>query len=123
MSIMLLENYYKRMVHLRIAQPLINDITTLDNLVTNFNRVALIYALSFVSLKYEKELQQIGFCYSGRAIIKGHECDIYSTKTNYDLIDDANYFIDCLILIGAVRFGMEKDIPSALNRLNQEVFA
>lgn len=111
------------MVHLRIAQPLINDIIALDNLITNYNRTAMKNQLSYTSLKYEKELQQIGFCYSGRAIIKGPQYEIYSTKSDYDLIDDANYFIDCLILIGAVRFGMEKDLPAALTRLDQEVFA
>lgn len=116
----MLEKYYTRMSHLRLATPLLNDIAKLEEIVYNFNRNYAINVLSDIGLKYEQELQQISFFYSARPIIKGEINAIYSHKTNDDLIDDAYYLIDCLIVIGAVRFGMAKTINDVLAQLEPE---
>lgn len=117
----MLEKYYRRMSHLRLALPLLNDISALEFIIYNFNRFKAIEVLSRIALKYEKELQSIGFYYSGVTITKGTIASIYSYKSDDDLISDANYFIDCLIIIGAVRFGMEDSIQSVLHKLELEI--
>lgn len=116
----MLEKYYNRMSHLRLATTLLNDIGALEQIVYNFNRNYAINTLSSIEDKYESELQQISFFYSGRPIIKGEINTLYSHKSNDDLIDDAYYLINCLIIIGAVRFGMEKSIELALQKLDDE---
>jgi len=116
----MLEKYYSRMSHLRLALPLLTDISALENLIYNFVRPRVIQQLSYTSLKYEKELQQIGFYFSGRTIVKGETSILYSHKSDDDLLDDLYYLIDCLVVIGAVRFGMEDSIESALEKIQIE---
>ncbi len=116
----MLEKYYSRMSHLRLALPLLTDISALENLIYNFVRPRVIQQLSYISLKYEQELQQIGFYFSGRTIVKGETSILYSHKTDDDLLDDIYYLIDCLVVIGAVRFGMEDSIESVLEKIQTE---
>lgn len=116
----MLEKYYRRMSHLRLALPLLKDISALEYIMYNFNRRYAIDTLSRISLKYENELQKIGFYYSGITIVKGNQNAIYYYKTDEDLVADAEYFIDCLIIIGAVRYGMENSIETVLEKLEAE---
>ena len=112
--------YYNRICHLRIAQPIIKDILSMEEIIGNYNRQRAISALSFITLKYQRELDIIAVYMSGRPIIKGQQNVIYSNHTKDDLIDDLYYLIKCLIIIGAVRFGVEKSIPEAIAKIIDE---
>lgn len=112
--------YYNRICHLRIAQPIINDITLLDNSISYYTRRSAISALSYITLKYQKELDKIAIYLSGRPIIKGQESVLYFDHTEEDLLNDLEYLIKCLIIIGAVRFGVEKSLVDAIAKINEE---
>ena len=109
--------YYNRIKHLRIAQPIIKDIDNLNLLLNKFNRRQAISLISYTTLKYEDDLQKIGVYLSGRPIIRGEEQTLYSEHTKEDLVDDINYLIMCLAIIGAVRYGVEKNLESAIEKV------
>lgn len=113
----MIEFYYNRIKHLRIAQPIIKDIDKLKNLMNNLNYNLAINVISSLTTKYEDDLQKIGIYLSGRPIIKGEKHILYSDYTSDDIIDDIEYLIMCLTIIGAVRYGVEKTIENAINKV------
>ena len=110
--------YYNRICHLRIAQPLIKDISLLNNSMTHYSRKRAISTLSYITLKYQPDLDKIAIYVSGRPVIKGQEQSLYSDHTEDDLLNDLDYLIKCLIIIGAVRYGVERNLEEALEKVN-----
>jgi hypothetical protein len=109
--------YYKRFRHLRIAQPIVNDIEMLRNISINFRKSTAISAITSITTKYEEELQYIGFYLSGRPVVKGEIDDLYSEYEEDSFLYDIDYLIDCLCIIGAVRFGVEKSLDDAIENV------
>ena len=116
----MLNFYYNRICHLRIAQPIIKDINTLEECLRNYSRKKSISTLSYITLKYQHELDQLAIYMSARPVIKGEENSLYSDHTTEDLMGDLEYLISCLIIIGAVKYGVEKNIVDALDKINQQ---
>lgn len=116
----MLDYYYNRISHLRFAKPILDDIEALKNVQLKFYRPAAINTISRISLKYEKDLQKIGFYLSGRPIIKGETRALYANKTDDDVMDDLTYLINCLIVIGAVKFNLEPSLEAALKKVQEE---
>jgi len=109
--------YYNRIKHLRYAQPIIKDIDLLNSLIIKFNRQRAIDVVSKLTLKYEPELQKIGIYLSGRPVIKGEKEALYNEYTEDNLMDDIDYLIMCISIIGAVRYGVEKSLEDAIENV------
>ena len=113
----MITHYYNRIKHLRIAQPLIKDINNLNALYSNYNRNLAISTISRITLKYESDLQQIGLYLSGRPVIHGDADNLYSDYSKENFLDDIDYLINCLCIIGAVKYGVEKSLENAINKV------
>lgn len=111
--------YYSRICHLRIAQPIINDINLILSSIYDFKTGQAINVVSYISLKYQKELDRIAFIVSGRPVIKGNHIDLYMNYPTENLMADLEYLVDCLVVIGSVRYGVEKSIDDAIKRINE----
>ena len=110
-------DYYNKIKHLRIAQGLVKDIDSLQYLLYAFNRKQAIHTVSHITLKYRSDLDKIGIYLSGRMITTGNQYELYHNYSDESLIDDINYLIDCLIVIGSVKYGGIKSLEEAINKI------
>ena len=115
----MLNFYYYRFCHLRIAQPIINDINMLHSALITHSRKKAIDTISYITLKYNVELDKIAFYMTGRPVIKGEQDELYQDYSQSILESDIEYLINCLIIIGAVRFGVEKSLEHALQKITE----
>ena len=113
----MLNFYYNRICHLRIAQPIIKDINLLNSLLNNFSRKKAITTISNIVLKYQTYLDSIAIHLSGRPVVTGETNSLYNDITNDSLINDINYLVDCLVIIGAVKYGVVKSIEDAIENI------
>ena len=118
----MLKTFYKKFCHLRIAQPIISDINSIDKVLYDFHSKTAINLISRLTLKYENDLNKIAFYLSGRPVVKGEMNILYKEHTIENLEDDLYYLKDCLIVIGSVRFGVVKSIEDALMLIIPEEF-
>jgi len=114
---MIIEKHYETLRHLRMAKSYVDDIQKLNFVLNNFKRNQAIALLSKLTLKYEKGIDQIGFYLSGRPVIKGQIDNLYGDRSTDDLVADIEYLIDCIVIIGAVNFGLAPSIESILEEL------
>lgn len=114
---MILEKYFNRIRHLRMAKPYLDDINKLFNLLDNYNHRQAIVTVSKLTTKYEDGINKIGFLMSGRPVVKGQINTLYAEHTEDDMVADIEYIIDCIIIIAAVRFGVVKSYETAINEL------
>lgn len=113
----MLNFYYERICHLRIAQGLIKDINLLNSTLINYSRKKAISNISYIALKYQKELDKIAIYLSGRPVIIGQEEVLYHDHTEENLLADIEYLIECLIIIGAAKYGVVSSIEDAIENL------
>jgi len=113
----MINTYYQRLKHLRMAQPYINDINLLRNAYTYSDKYSAISVVSFISVKYESELQKIAFYVSSRPITRGNIYELYNDYTMEDYFDDIDYLTKCIIIIAIVRLRIKPSLESALEEL------
>lgn len=113
----MIENYYNRLKHLRIAQSYIKDVDTLLNLLDNYDHSEAIKIVSNLTIKYEYYLNKIGFYISGRTVIKGKVDELYSEQSIDSMIEDIDYLIECIIITAVVKLGIEPSIEAVVNKL------
>ena len=110
----MLNTFYRKFCHLRLAQNIVHDVNSINMALYNFHGRTAINLISTLALKYENELNKIAFYLSGRPVIKGEMSILYGEHSLDNIEEDLYYLKDCLIIIGAVRFGVVKDIEEAL---------
>ena len=116
----MLNFYYDRIKHLRIAQPIIKDINLLENTINNYTKNKAIQNITYITLKYRLELDKIAIFMSARPVVIGEETKLYQDYQKENLIEDIEYLIECLVIIGATKYGVVKSIEEALENLNQQ---
>ena len=114
----MINTYYQRLKHLRMAQPYISDINLLKSSYSCPDKISAISLISYISVKYESDLQKIAFYVSARPVTRGNLNELYTDYTPEDYYDDIDYLTKCIVIIALVRFKM---VPS-LEYVLQQVF-
>lgn len=116
MAVNVVENYYSRIKHLRVASGFLNDIAIIDDALNFFDEEKANNVISYVAIKYKADLNTIGKMLTGVMVLKPHEV---GPKTAEDLYYDLEYLRDCVIICGAVHCGIEDTIRSAIVKINR----
>ena len=107
----ILLEYLDIMKNLRSVKKEIDDYIVLENLLYNFNRERAEYELDRIISSYIKQIKEISKHKTKVKVYENHET-IYETKTQDDLYSDICYVMKCLVMIAAVKCGLEKDIKT-----------
>ena len=110
------EVYYRRIMHLRSAEHFLNDIFLINDTIINFEFNNAEQVISYIAIKYKKDLNQLGRLMTGVMVFKPHELP---PKSEADLEHDLYYLRDCLIIFAAVHTGVENTLHSAVVKINR----
>ncbi len=111
------EEYYNRILHLRSARHFLNDIELIHQTVLNFDVDTAEQVISYISIKYKKDINQLGRLMTGVMVFKPSELP---PKTEADLENDLYYLRDCLVIFAAVHTGVENTLHSAVVKINRQ---
>jgi len=105
--------------NLRNMQVIVEEILTLDYYVYNFDKDSAARVIDFVVDKYEKEINQIGSLYKDESknMVVVDEPTLYEEKDEEEVNSDCEYVRDCLIMIGAVRSGVRRDLQQVVDEI------
>ena len=117
----LITESYNHLRHLKIARPYFQDIKKIDDALINFSQEYAQQVASEIVFKYKRELQQISEAYNQHEVKVGKAEDVYKDYKPKDYIENLNYLRNCVIVIASVRLGFEKDIPTYINKLENEL--
>ena len=113
----MINTYYNRLKHLRMAAPYVNDISLLQNAYSVIDKSYAIQLVSYISLKYEDDLQKIAFYVSARPITKGNMDELYVDYAQEDFYEDLDYLSKCVVVIALVRLRMVPSLESILEEI------
>ncbi len=111
------ETYFNKIKHLRVAESYLNDISLINYTLNNFTEVNAEQTISYCATKYKNDLNLIGRMLTGVMVFNNNEI---GPKTEEDLFNDLLYIRDCIIIFGAVHCGIENTIHSAVVKINRE---
>lgn len=114
----MIQQYYNRLKHLKIAQSYVKDITNLLNLLDNYHRREAVNLVSRLTLKYEHGINKIGLYSDARSVEKGNVEDLYKDYSDENLVDDIEYLIECIIIIAVVNLKIEPSIETVIEKLS-----
>ena len=105
--------------NLRNMQVIVEEILTLDYYVYNFDKDGAARTIDFVVGKYEKEINQIGALHKDKSknMVVVDEPTLYEEKDEVEVNSDCEYVRDCLIMIGAVKSGIRRDLQQVLEEI------
>ena len=106
---------FNRFKNLRTMQVIVEEILTLDYYVYNFDKDAAAKCIDFCVDKYEKEIKQIGALHKNMIVVD--EPGLYEEKDDEEVNSDCEYVRDCLIMIGAVKSGMRRDLQQVVEEI------
>lgn len=110
------EVYYNRIMHLRSAEHFLNDIFLINDTIINFEFNNAEQVISYIAIKYKKDLNQLGRLMTGVMVFKPHELP---PKSEADLEHDLYYLRDCVIIFAAVHTGVENTLHDAVVKINR----
>lgn len=116
----MINTYYNRLKHLRIAQPYVNDISMLQRAYSIADKTSAISLVSYISVKYEDDLQKIAFYISARPVARGNLDELYIDYTPDDFYEDLDYLSKCIVVIALVRLKMVPSLESILEEIFYE---
>lgn len=99
--------------YLRVVQPIVQEILTLDYYVYNFNENTAIDLIDACITKYDKEIRFIGSLYKNKEVVN-NDPHIYETKSSVEINSDVEFIRDCLIMIGAVLSGIRNSLEEVV---------
>ncbi|MBE5758185.1 MAG: hypothetical protein E7345_04630 [Clostridiales bacterium] len=102
--------------YLRVVQPIVEEIITLDYYVTNFNENTAIDLLDYCITKYSNEISYIGKLHENKVVVEDNP-HIYETKSTREINSDVAYVRDCLIMIGAVQSGIRPSLKAVVEEI------
>lgn len=120
----IIENYYNTLSKLRFAEKYMNYIYELEYVECHYNYDLAITILSSCILSFEKEIEYIGKNYTARPIQKGNDRKkLYEElkKDDNDLHEDIDYITKCLLIIFAVKCGLEESIDDSLKKISENI--
>ena len=110
------EVYYNRIMHLRSAEHFLNDIFLINQTLMNFDYATAEEVISYIAIKYKKDLNQFGKMMTGVMVFKRNQLP---EKTEVDVERDLYYLRDCIIIFAAVHTGVENTLHSAVVKINR----
>jgi len=116
----MIQQYYNRFKHLRIAQSYVKDIEILLYILDNYNHYEAINNVSRLTTKYENGINKIGAYFKARTVVKGEINELYQDHTSSDMVDDIEYLITCIVIIAVVNLRIEPDIETVIKKLNYD---
>ncbi len=112
------------MTHLKSCQPCIEKIRELQMLQSNYNREKAMILCSNIILEHKQEFEQITkLMYGKNEVVYGEVHELYNNKlqkNDDDLEYDIQFLIESLVLIYAVKCGIEDSLKSGLMRIKKE---
>lgn len=112
------EELFNLFKHLRTMQTIVNEITTLDYYVYNFDEEKSIDLIDFCLTKYGEQIKRIGALYQNKVVIENNP-HIYEEKDSVEINEDIEYIEECLVIIGAVESGIRPSIQSVIRELSE----
>ena len=100
--------------NLRSVQNIVNEILTMDYYVYNFDHDETVGLIDHFVKKYNKEIKLIASLRNDSVVVVDDDPNLYDEKDEVEINSDAKYIRDALIIIGAVKSGIRKDIQSAM---------
>lgn len=114
-----LEELFNLYKNLRVVNTIVNEILVLDRLVYNYVEGDSIDMIDYCITKYDKEIRQIGALYQNKVVVD-NDPKIYETKDDVEINGDVAYIRDALIMIGAVKSGIRKDLVQVVYEVRGE---
>lgn len=112
----IIEDYLNKIKHLRIAKDYLQDLLIIEDTINDFDYDYATQVISYLSIKYRKDLNTIGRMLTGIMVLNQSEL---GPKTGDDLVDDLLYLYDCIIILGAVHCGLEDTVKSATLKIKR----
>lgn len=110
--------------HLKNCQPCIEKIRELQMLQSNYNREKAMILCSNIILEHKQEFEQITKLMHGKnEVVYGEVHELYDNKlqkNDNDLEFDIQFIIEALVLIYAVKCGIEDSLKSGLMKIKKE---
>ena len=116
----MIQSYFNKFKHLRMAQGYVQDINSLLYLLNNYNHNKAINLVSQLTTKYEEGINIIGAYYNARYVVKGEINELYQDHTSEDMIDDIEYLIECIVIIAVINLRIETDVETVIQKLNYD---
>ena len=109
-----IEELFDLYKNLRSVQNIVNEILTMDYYVYNFDHDETVGLIDHFVKKYNKEIKLIASLRNDSVVVVDDDPNLYDEKDEVEINSDAKYIRDALIIIGAVKSGIRKDIQSAM---------
>ncbi len=114
----IIDRYLKQIVHLKSATKYVNDIVIIEESLVNFSYEDAEDTISYIAIKYRKDLNTIGRMLTGVMVLSPKEV---GEKTPEEVYDDLLYLRDCVIVFAAVHCGLEKTIKDVVIKINNQI--
>ena len=102
--------------YLRVMQPIVEEIETLDYYVKNYDEPLAIKLIDFCVTKYNNEIKLIGSLYQNKVVVED-DPELYEKKDSEEINGDVAFIRDCLIIIGAVQCGMRQSFAEVVEEI------
>lgn len=112
-----IDTYLQKIIHLRSANSYVQDILIINDVLNNFSYGQANATISYIALKYRKDLNTIGRMLTGVMVLDQKDVGL---KDEEDLYEDLLYLRDCVVVFGAVHTGIENTIHSAVVKINRQ---
>lgn len=110
-----LYSYYNKLLHLRVAKSIVNDIYKLGACLQNFSMQTSVPILSKIIYKYKRQVNIVGRELTG--IVTLGQPALYQEKTEEDIWFDLVYMMRVLMIIGAVKTGLAPSISFVVQQI------
>lgn len=110
--------YCNTIMHLKSAKRFVDDINTLNYCLENFSAQLATNVLKKLVHKYQKNIDDFGEKFTG--ILTVNDIQIYSKKTEEDLVFELLYLQRLIIIFAAIYVGIEKDIDSVIEKIEKD---
>ncbi len=114
---MTINEYYLKLKTLRLAQDIIKDIDILANAINNFNEEISKRVITYITTKYHSEIDELGALATQIYVINGSYKQLYKNTSAEDMINELGYLIECLVIIGCVKYRFENSYEELLEKL------